>query len=765
MAIRDLSATDLSPGRRLPHGAFGRRRGGAIATLLLVAAGPIMAAVTALVFSRAEGGAVSVTVLRAVLLADLIYILLLAGLIVLTIARIVAARRARSAGARLHLRLVGLFTVVALAPTILVAVFATLTVNFGIEGWFSTQVRSVVANALSTAEAYEREHRGNIEGDALAMANDINRAAALGIDRGRLGDLVRQQALIREMPEAYVLDDAAGIVARGEFSYLFTLEAPSREQFDAARAGEVVVIEDLPANEMRALVYLTNAPGNYLFVTRRIDGEVLQLLDETRETVALYERMESERATILFDFALLYLGFALLVMMGAVWLGLRFAEGLARPIGRLAAAAERVGAGDFDLRVRASRSDDEVAVLGRAFNRMTEQVKRQRDALVDARDETERRRAFIETVLSGVSAGVIGLDAEGRVELMNASARVMLGVPDGAPTPRRLADAAPALAPLLARTAEGGTGGGAQEAVRVEVNGRERELMARMTARGGDAKAGAVLTLDDMTDLVAAQRMAAWGDVARRIAHEIKNPLTPIQLSADRLKRKFTKLDTADREALTQYADVIARQADDIRRMVDAFSKFARMPEAQRRAEELGDIVNAAVLLQREGNADIDYAVSIDGPAPVHGDRAMLTQALTNLLKNAAESIAARRAASEAASEAGGEAGAGRIAVRLSCDDARATVEIEDDGVGLPQAQRDRLTEPYVTTRSRGTGLGLAIVKKIVELHDGALTLADAPCGVGALARIALPLKAESNPEKDAAGGPSAPSAQGQRTE
>ena len=711
------------------------RRVGAGATLLVAAFAPVLAIVTAVVLARAEDGVIGPQFVRAVLLVDVVYILILAALIAWTIAQLVAARRARSAGARLHLRLTTLFTIVALAPTVLVAVFATLTVNFGIEAWFSSSVRSVVANALATAEAYEREHRGNIQGDALAMANDLNRAIQQGIDRAALGDLVRQQGLIRELPEAYVLAGDGDIVARGEFSYLFTLDTPTREQFDAARRGEVVVIEDLEQNEMRALVHLTAAIDNYLYVTRRIDGEVLALLDETRETVALYERLESERANVLFDFALLYVGFALLVILAAILVGLRFAEGLARPIGQLAAAAERVGAGDFDLRVRERRGDDEVAVLSRAFNRMTAQVKAQRDALVAANAETESRRRFIEAVLAGVSAGVIGLDARGRIELVNAAAGEMLGLPPDGAEGRRLCDAAPALAPLLDR-ARRMPDGQAQEQMRLLRGGRERDLLARITpkAEGG----GAVVTIDELTELVAAQRVAAWGDVARRIAHEIKNPLTPIQLSADRLKRKFRSLPAEDRAALDSYADVIARQAGDIRRMVDEFSKFARMPDPETRDENLREIVDGAVLLQREARSDVAYVVEApEDTLVVRVDRGLMTQALTNLLKNATEAVQSRL------SERPAPAGEVRLQVRR--EGLGVTIEVSDNGVGLPQGDPARLTEPYVTTRARGTGLGLAIVKKIVEQHGGSLGLAEAePFGPGeprgARARIWLPL-------------------------
>ncbi|SDZ76503.1 sensor histidine kinase NtrY-like [Rubrimonas cliftonensis] len=742
-----------SPAPSLSLGQWRIWRFGLSASIAIVLAGPVMALATAAVFGLAEDGRVGPDVVRAVLLADLVYVLTLAALIVWTIARIFAARRARSAGAKLHLRLAGLFTLVALAPTVLVAVFATLTVNFGIEAWFSSQVQGVVQNALATAQAYEREHRGNIRGDALAMANDINRAAVTGIDRAQLGALVRQQALIREIPEAYILDGDGEIIARGEFSYLFTLDAPSRDQFIAARAGDVVVIEDLAANEMRALVHLTNAVDTYLFVTRRIDGEVLKLLDETRDTVNLYERMERERANVLFDFALLYLGFALLVMMAAVWMGLRFAERLARPIGDLAAAAERVGAGDFALRVDEERGDDEVAVLGRVFNRMTAQVKLQRDALVAARDDTERRRRFIETVLSGVSAGVVGLDDRGRVELMNAAAGAMLGVNPAASSARPLAEVAPALGPMMARAARG-HGGLAQEAVKLSVGDVERELMARLTPKSGDRADGAVLTIDDLTDLAAAQRAAAWGDVARRIAHEIKNPLTPIQLSADRLKSKFRKLDEADRAALDQYADVIARQAGDIRRMVDAFSQFARMPEPERRDEDLAAIARAAALLQNEAQSEAPVSVEGVDPAPARIDRGLISQALTNLVKNAVEAVQERIAQEKTA---GAAPAPGAVRVVIGRDDASVWASIIDNGPGLPAAERSRLTEPYVTTRARGTGLGLAICRKIAEQHGGALLLDDAPQGRGAMATLTLPHGPSPDPAPGSAGASAIP--------
>lgn len=723
--MTDLGAISAS----MPEQGTGEQRSkwlGRDVIFALVLLGPVLAAVTSVVLAvgkRAEG---TTPMLRGMLLADLVYLLVLIAVISLKIGRLVAARRRGSAGSRLHLRLTGVFAGVALAPTVIVAIFATLTVNFGIESWFSEQVGSVVRNSLATAQAYEREHRGNIKGDILAMANDLNRAAAAGVTGGQLNELVSQQALLRELPEAYVFSSQKEILARGEFSYLFNFEPPTEEQLARARAGEVVIMEDEGNNEIRALVYLTNYFDAFLYVTRDVQGQVLKLLDETQDTVQLYERLEAERDGILFDFALIYIGFALLVILSAVLLGLWFAERLARPVGRLAEAAESVGAGDLDIRVKEQKGSDEVAMLGRIFNRMTQQLKAQRTALVSAKEDSEIRRHFIEAVLSGVTAGVIGLDGDGRIDLMNEAAADMLRVDALGTTGKLLGEIAPEFEGLVeaARKAPSGI---ARSEIRSASEGEAREYICRIAPKSPEQpQEGYVLTFDDISALASAQRMAAWGDVARRIAHEIKNPLTPIQLSTDRMRRKFSGRLGEEGAAFEQYLDVITRQAGDIRRMVDEFSRFARMPEPVQAEEDLGALLRDSVLLQEEGHTDIVYELDLqDGPVPVNCDRGLIGQCLTNLLQNAADAIETRR---EAESNAGLE---GRIRVALAIGQRSYRVEIADNGTGLPAEGRDRLTDPYVTNRKKGTGLGLAIVKKIIEQHGGELTLGDAPAETG----------------------------------
>ncbi|GMG83552.1 PAS domain-containing sensor histidine kinase [Paralimibaculum aggregatum] len=718
------------------------RRQGVIALVVL---GPILATVTAWALGEDRLGPGYV---RLVLLVDLCYILALMALIALRVGSLVLARRRRRVGSQLHLRLTLVFALVALVPAVIVAIFATLSVNLGIETWFSDRVGSVVRNALATAEAYEREHRTNLQGDVLAMATDLNRAGAQGIAADRLGDIVRQQALIRELSEAFVFNSQKEILARGEYSYLFGFEAPTPAQLDRARSGEAVVVADADNNEMRALVALSAYDDAFLYVTQQVQGDVLRLLDDSRATVALYEQLDTDRDSLLFDFALIYIGFAGLVIVAAILLGLWFAERLAKPVGRLAGAAERIGAGDLDARVKEERGSDEIALLSRAFNRMADQVRDQRDALVAAHHETERRRQFSEAVLAGVSAGVIGIDGAGRIDLANAAATEMLSLEGSEVRGQPVEAVAPGFAETVAR-APAAVGGIARGEVRQMVDGQPREFLARCAPRApGRPEEGLVLTFEDITALASAQRMAAWGDVARRIAHEIKNPLTPIQLSADRLRRKYVGLLGEEGPKFERYIEVITRQTADIRRMVDEFSRFARMPEPHLAEEDLGQLLRDMVLLQQEGRSDIGYALALpDGPLPLLCDRGMITQCLTNLLQNAADALDARRE---------GEPGAppGRIAVAVARGRRNYRVTVSDNGIGLPKAERDRLTDPYVTTRASGTGLGLAIVTKIMEHHGGELTLGDATGedGLdGARASLRLPRPAADQDAHDAA--------------
>ena len=728
------------------------RRARNIGTLGLVVLGPLLALATFLVLGPFDLRT-SAQALRAILLADLVYILVVATLVLGQVVRLIAARRAQSAGSRLHLRLMGVFTLLALAPAVIVAVFAGLTVNIGLEGWFSERVREVVGSSLSAAEAYEREKYEDLAEDALALARFIDRSrnATFFMNDAELRQVLAQgQGQIqRGLREAYVVDGTGDIRARGERSYLFDFEHPEPGQIEQALTEELAIIQDWDNNEFRALVRLQSFPDRYLYVSREVDGKILNLLDDTKETVQLYHQLERERGRVLFEFGLLYIGFAMILVLAAIWLGLWFAERLSRPVGRLTMAAQQVGAGDLDVQVQEEEGDDEIAMLGRYFNRMTRQLNGQRQTLLDTTQQIERRRRLFDSVLSSVTSGVVGLDEQGCVTFVNRSAERLLGW-SGDEQSLALAVAVPEFGPLF-ESLKTGPIEVAQGEVKVSRQGRLENLLVRMaTRREIDGKLeGYVVAFDDVTDLVSAQRMAAWADVARRIAHEIKNPLTPIQLSAERIKRKFAPQLGEDSEKLEAMTDVIVRQTNDLRRIVDEFSKFARMPEPDRHREDLVKLVADAVLLQQTGQPDVRILSDLpDTPLIANVDATMMSQALTNLIKNAGEAI-------ETLMKKGTPDGlVPEIRVQLAAGADGCRITIADNGIGLPE-DRARLFEPYVTTRDEGTGLGLPIVKKIIEEHGGSLVLEDAPVfdgqsHFGAMAVIRLPIE----PQPGAAAAP-----------
>jgi two-component system nitrogen regulation sensor histidine kinase NtrY len=657
----------------------------------------------------------------AVVLANAGVLLLLAASLATRLVRVWADRRRGSAGSKLHVRLVLLFGVVAVVPAMIVAAFAAIFFNLGIQAWFSDRVRSTMEASLVASRAWLDQHRDEIRVDALAMAADLTRAAQVFLpdNTAAFERLLATQASIRGLSEAVVFEPTLGrVIAQAGFLANAVIEAPPGWALEQVRQGEVAVIPAESGARVRAIANLDIPPGLLLLIGAPLDASVLEHMRTTELAFQEYDQLDRNRGSLQITFALIFACAALLVLLAAVLVGLVFANQLARPISRLITAAERVRAGDLSTRVEEGTQDDELATLSRAFNRMTSQLGAQRGELMEAYRQIDERRRFTETVLSGVSAGVVGLDSEGRINLPNRSASLLMGIDLDAAIGLSLAKVVPEFAELIAecrdqperpRTAE----------IPIGPPQQRRTLIARIGAETERGKVtGFVLTFDDITELQSAQRKAAWSDVARRIAHEIKNPLTPISLSAERLQRKYLKEITSDPETFKTLTNTIVRQVGDIGRMVDEFSAFARMPQPVIRAEDIGQVVREALVLQSSAHPEIQYVTAIPDPAPrLPLDRRLIGQALTNLLQNAADAVAARPR----------EAGArGRIDLRVEAMADGVAVIVEDDGIGLPEGEdRARLTEPYVTHKPKGTGLGLAIVKKIMEDHGGRLVLED----------------------------------------
>jgi len=664
---------------------------------------------------------------------DLVLLLGLSALIARRLVVLWIANKRGIAGARLHARLVALFSLVAVTPTIIVATFAVIFFDFGLQGWFSERVSTAVKESIAVAQAYLEEHRRTIGADALAMAQDLNRQGSLLLfNSQRFNRFVENQSLIRSLTEAVVFDGSGRVLARSGFSLLldFDPQIPDWAMRDA-RDGEVVILTAETDDRVRALVKLDTFTDTYLFVGRLVDSRVLAHTDRTLGAVQLYEELEGRRSGLQITFALIFVVVALLLLLTAIWFGLTFANYLARPIGNLIAATERVRAGDLSARVDETEASEEIGPLSKAFNRMTGELESQRLELLDANTQLDSRRRFIEAVLSGVSAGIVGLDEQGRIELPNRSAAALLGSDIPGLHRKRLSELLPEARDLLSAARRRPGRVIERQISFAPEDGDGRTMLVRVVAEKGERGiVGFVVTLDDVTELLSAQRKAAWADVARRIAHEIKNPLTPIQLSAERIKRKYSSQITDDPETFAICTDTIIRHVSDIGRMVDEFSSFARMPTPVIAEEDLRALVEQSVFLQSSAHPGVRFTTEVpDGPVIAACDSQQISRALTNLLQNAIDSIEGRPLPES------GTLPRGEIRVRLVDEAQQRTIVVEDNGRGLPKTERHRLTEPYMTTRSRGTGLGLAIVKKIMEDHGGDLLLDDRP---GGGARISL---------------------------
>ncbi len=730
-------------GRRLIQWAERHHIGRYLTALLLLAT--LAAGVgTYMAFAGGQFLAGGAETLLLMLYTDLAVALLLAVVVAHRLVRVWAQRMRGSAGAKLQVRLVMMFGIVAVTPAVVVSFLSALFFHYGIQTWFNDRVGTAVQNSVLASEAYLAEHKSLIRADALAMANDLNaEAARLMADPQRLNQTLSTQALFRNLTEAMVVDGTGRVLARTAYTFSLEFERFPRESLEMARAGEVAMIVGDRDDRVRALLRLDRFFDAYLFVGRPVDPKVLNYIDTTRRAAREYEQLRGKRAYYQYTFVGIFGAVALLLLLAAIWVGLLFANHLARPIADLIAAAEKVRAGDLETRVPEVGVGDEVGSLSRAFNRMASQLANQQHELIEANRQLDLRNRFTEAVLSGVSAGVIGLDHRGRINLPNKTASQLLGIDLTQAIGHELAETVPEIAAVIA-DARRRPERAPDTQIRLARAGRARTLLVRVAVdRSEEEIKGFVVTFDDITELQSAQRTAAWADVARRIAHEIKNPLTPIQLSAERLKRKYLKEITSDPETFQTCTDTIVRQVGDIGRMVDEFSAFARMPAPVMKAENLAELCQHATHLQKHARHDVQFTLKLPpGDLRLPCDARQVSQALTNLLQNALDAIDGRDAST-------GEAlPPGRVEMSVLREPRAIVVAVSDNGRGLPMEGRERLTEPYMTTRTKGTGLGLAIVKKIMEDHGGELRLGDNPGG-GAVVTLEFPVRSDAGAQAD----------------
>ncbi|WP_193178204.1 sensor histidine kinase NtrY-like [Oricola nitratireducens] len=666
--------------------------------------------------------------------------------------RILKARKAGKAASRLHVRIIGLFALIAAVPAIAIAVVASITLDLGLDRWFEIRTKTIVDSSLQVAESYINENAINLRDATINMAFALDSQRRLySLDREGFRQFLTQQARGRGMLGASVIRPDGTVIHSADIKVERPLPAPPKDALEAAKDGNPVIIPPGVTNLVGAIIKLREIPNAMIYTIRTVDAKVLDAVQLMKQNRDEYTGLENNRTNVQLAFAILYFGLTLIMLLSAIWTGIAVANRLVRPIRQLIGAAEEVSEGNLDIRVPVRASDGDVGYLGETFNSMLGQLKGQRDEILRATDVIDERRRFSEAVLSGVSAGVVGVDDDGWITVGNLSAAHILGTGDTIAAGTRLADISPHVAEALDEVRKSGRSDARKQVTFLDRGGRERVLNVQITLDrevGPSEEAGVdapirhthVITIDDISDLVEAQRSTAWADVARRIAHEIKNPLTPIQLSAERLKRRYGKVVGDDREVFDQCTDTIIRQVGDIGRMVDEFSSFARMPKPVMEKKDLRETLREATFLVEVSRTGITFERDFDKQELVCDfDDRLVGQAIGNIIKNASEAVEARQAAN-----ASGEREDGHILVRAYHSVAgEIAVDVIDNGKGLPIHNRAKLLEPYMTTREKGTGLGLAIVKKIMEDHGGRLELHDAPAdfyeGRGALVRLVFP--------------------------
>ncbi len=689
-----------------------------------------------------------------VVTAMLINLALVAGMVAIIAVQvrgILQGWKDKTAGSRLHGRIVGLFSIIAMLPALVLAISATNTFSRSIDNVFNRQIRTIVETSADVAKSYLEEHGQLIRTDAASMAKDLNDAApALANNAKKFRELLVSQAGLRDLPVAYVIDGDRQVLFSAVENEKIPYEPPPLDMLQAASLDQIPLI--LPTTSkfrVAALAQLKNLPNTYLYVARGVSPSVMRQLQRSEESKSEYEKLRRESGRLKFIHGVLYFMTALTALASAIWVGLRFASSLVGPIRRLIAAAQTVSRGDLSVELPIYRGEGDLRRLSHNFNHMTRQLERQRTELVSANEADNEKRRLLEAVLGGVSAGVFSLTPDGTIKIANRSAQILLGRDEADLVGHRLSDQVPAFAKLLEMSAETERKK-PQSEIHVEVKGAERIFSVRVTGeQQGEANYGTVVTFDDVTDLVSAQRTSAWADIAQRIAHEIKNPLTPIQLSAERIKRKYAPMITQDREVFDKCTDTIIRQVGDVARMVDEFSSFARMPKAEMELIDLREAIKDPVNLFQLGSTGVEVKASLPStPIMLLADRRLIGQAMTNLIKNACESVQ-----SVAESKDKPDGFKGRVDVVVVQNGDIATIEVIDNGLGLPKQNRTRLLEPYVTTKgAKGTGLGLAIVQKIMESHHGSLAMEDAPITParqrGAMMRLTLPAPPRAAGEK-----------------
>ncbi|GAA6212136.1 PAS domain-containing sensor histidine kinase [Hyphomicrobiales bacterium 4NK60-0047b] len=717
------------------------------AGLITVVMALLSAVVTFLILTGLTPIAPSNNVVITVLLINCALILALVTIVLWQIYLLWQDRKGQTAGAELHIRIVSLFCMIAMLPAIILAIFASFSLDQRLDYWFSKRIAAIIDTSGDVARSFLDEHGQVIRSDIVAMATDLDESwKSVKGNREKFDQLLTSQTALRSLQMSYVFDADGVVLAKAATEPNRFFAQPSNVVMATVENNKVSIIPPGSTNELAAVKKLEKIPGAYLYVYRQVNQNVIKHLNRTKEHIAAYKALQKNRAGIQVAFGLMYVLIALILLLAAVWLGIWLANRIISPIRDLISAAQKVSAGDLDAEVPVHKRDGDVGHLTKTFNNMTGQLRQQRDNLMEANFTIDERRRFIEAVLSSVSAGIMGADLNGKINLVNKSAGTLLVKNEEDLVGLPLSTAVPEIYEIW-RDLKQEQRTDCERQITLMAGDVERSFAVRVTEESSeDQDYGYVITFDDITELVSAERNSAWSDIARRIAHEIKNPLTPIQLSAERIRRKYGDKIQDDRDVFDKCTDTIIRQVADIGRMVDEFSSFARLPTPTMEFQDIREVVKEAVFLFQVSESKIKINVDVPKEAVIaYFDRRLINQAVTNLVKNASEAI-------ETAQENGIDV-KGEIETCVRIKNQTVYIDVLDNGCGLPKNNRNRLTEPYMTTRTKGTGLGLAIVQRITEQHGGSLRLADAPVTAkrkhGAKISLVIPLKTPADQKKE----------------
>ena len=619
------------------------------------------------------------------------------------------------AGQELQKKILLIFSIIALTPTLFISFFSIFIFDAALSGWFNKKISTAISQSVEVANQYLDEHQSGMRGDILELVNLINiNSEIFSSDKNKFNNFLDKYTRQHNLSEAVIIDSIGNVLAFSEFVFEYTYTEIPPKFYDTANNGKILIVKEDDSNKMRAFIKLPQYIDAYLLITSFVDQRVLNAIKSTSIAVSDYQSIEIKQFDIKISFIVIFLLITLILLFTSLIIGLNIANRLFEPITSLIKGAEEVGGGNLDYKISdevlSKININEIKRLVQAFNLMISDLKSNRVDLEHANDQLDKRRKFSESVLSGVYSGVIGLDKNLKINLPNVTATNLLGITIGKDFGKPILDIVPEFTDVI-NSLLISKKNVVEDKIYIVRDDKVLNLITRFVVqKSDDLILGYVLTFDDVTSLIAAQKMGAWSDIARRIAHEIKNPLTPIRLAAERLMNKLSSNRKIDKKTFEQSLNMITRQVDDIHHLVDEFSSFARMPSPKLKVININKVIveyiNPMMSSFEKVLIEVDDVIE---NALIMGDEKQIRQACGNLIKNSYENVYSNDIKNA------------QISIIFKIENNFAEIYVNDNGTGIEKSIISQIIEPYFTTKVGGSGLGLAITKKIIDDHNGSI--------------------------------------------